>query len=201
MLVNDKQIINFQDILNALKDLTPGQQHIISGVLTVCRILLVSPATSATGERMFSMARRVKTWFEIQYAAAEIQQHCSPALSKRLDRQDTATWCRKRICWEEPEQKKELWNIYKRGLINPSVKELKALYMLYCRTSVKQELIGVGVHLLQAVCLNGLLKFRLLTAIRLIVLMMKYDSLFYSLWFVLYFSHQYVHVFIHLYIS
>lgn len=75
---------------------------------------------------------------EIQYAAAEIQQHCSPALSKRPDRQDTATWCRKRICWEEPEQKKELWNIYKRGLINPSVKELKALYMLYCRTSVKQ---------------------------------------------------------------
>lgn len=138
MLVNDKQIINFHDILNAVKDLTPGQQHIISGVLTVCRILLVSPATSATGERMFSMARRVKTWFEIQYAAAEIQQHCSPALSKRLDRQDTATWCRKRICWEEPEQKKELWNLYKRGLINPSVKELKALYMLYCQTSVKQ---------------------------------------------------------------
>jgi hypothetical protein len=58
----DKQIINFQDILNTVKDLSPGQKHLISEVLIVCRILLVNPATSATGERMFSMARRVKTW-------------------------------------------------------------------------------------------------------------------------------------------
>lgn len=28
----------------------------------VCKLLLVNPATSATGERPFSMTRRVKTW-------------------------------------------------------------------------------------------------------------------------------------------
>ena len=28
----------------------------------ICKLLLVNPATSATGERSFSMARRVKTW-------------------------------------------------------------------------------------------------------------------------------------------
>lgn len=62
MLINDKQITHFHDILDAVKSLSPGQKHIISEVMAVCKLILVSPATSATGERMFSMARRVKTW-------------------------------------------------------------------------------------------------------------------------------------------
>ena len=32
-------------------------------VIVICKLLLVNPATSATGERSFSMPRRVKTWF------------------------------------------------------------------------------------------------------------------------------------------
>ena len=34
----------------------------ITEVIVICKLLLVNPATSATGERSFSMARRVKTW-------------------------------------------------------------------------------------------------------------------------------------------
>ena len=34
----------------------------ISEVITICKLLLVNPATSATGERSFSTARRIKTW-------------------------------------------------------------------------------------------------------------------------------------------
>ena len=30
--------------------------------IIICKLLLVNPVTSATGERSFSMTRRVKTW-------------------------------------------------------------------------------------------------------------------------------------------
>ena len=30
--------------------------------IVICKLLLVNPATSATGERSFSVARRGKTW-------------------------------------------------------------------------------------------------------------------------------------------
>ena len=34
----------------------------INEVISVCKLLLVNPATSASGERSFSTARRLKTW-------------------------------------------------------------------------------------------------------------------------------------------
>ena len=34
----------------------------ITEVIVICKLLLVNPATSVTGERSFSMARRVKGW-------------------------------------------------------------------------------------------------------------------------------------------
>ena len=34
----------------------------ISEVISVCKLLLVNPATSASGERSFSTAGRLKTW-------------------------------------------------------------------------------------------------------------------------------------------
>ena len=35
----------------------------ITEVIVICKLLLVNPATSATGGLSFSMARRVKTWW------------------------------------------------------------------------------------------------------------------------------------------
>ena len=37
----------------------------INEVIMVCKLILVDPATSATGERSFSTARRLKTWLRL----------------------------------------------------------------------------------------------------------------------------------------
>ena len=42
----------------------------INEVVVICKLLLVNPATGASGERSFSMARRVKTWL-----CANMKQH------------------------------------------------------------------------------------------------------------------------------
>ena len=62
MLIKDAQINCFADVLKVVKSLTDYERHMITEVIVICKLLLVNPATSATGERSFSMARRVKTW-------------------------------------------------------------------------------------------------------------------------------------------
>ena len=49
-------------LTEAVKSLTEHERHMITEVIVICKLLLVNPATSAIGERSFSMARRVKTW-------------------------------------------------------------------------------------------------------------------------------------------
>ena len=48
----------------SVKSLTDHERHMITEIIVICKLLLVNPATSVTGdhERSFSMARRVKTW-------------------------------------------------------------------------------------------------------------------------------------------
>ena len=62
MLIKDAQINCFADVLKAVQSLTDHERHMITEVIVICKLLLVNPATSATGEQSFSMARRVKTW-------------------------------------------------------------------------------------------------------------------------------------------
>ena len=63
MLIKDAQINCFADVLKAVKCLTDHERHMITEVIVICQqLLLVNPATSATGERSFSMDIRVKTW-------------------------------------------------------------------------------------------------------------------------------------------
>ena len=38
------------------------EKYLIPNIITTCKLLLVNPATSATPERSFSLARRVTTW-------------------------------------------------------------------------------------------------------------------------------------------
>ena len=59
VLIKDAQINWFADVLKAVKSLTDHERHMITEAIVLCKLLLVEPATSATGER--SMARRVKT--------------------------------------------------------------------------------------------------------------------------------------------
>ena len=65
MLIKDAQINCFADILKAIKSLTEHERHMITEVIVICKLLLVNPATSATGERSFSMAGRVKMWLRV----------------------------------------------------------------------------------------------------------------------------------------
>ena len=59
---NDSQFVCFHDILVKIKELPEPEKSMISHIITICKLLLVNPATSASGERSFSTARRLKTW-------------------------------------------------------------------------------------------------------------------------------------------
>jgi hypothetical protein len=62
LLVKGNEFQCFPDILTAVKNLHPHERQLIDNVITLCKLIHVNPATSATGERSFSTARRVKTW-------------------------------------------------------------------------------------------------------------------------------------------
>ena len=52
---------NFEEIVRDLQS-TPQHQRLICNVITIIRLVLTNGSTSATAERSFSMARRMKTW-------------------------------------------------------------------------------------------------------------------------------------------
>ena len=54
VLVKDAQINCFADVLKAVKSLSDHEKYMITEVIVICKLLLVNPATSATGERSFS---------------------------------------------------------------------------------------------------------------------------------------------------
>ena len=55
------KILHFSD-LHQLLIKVPEDRQLIPNVILVCMLLLVNPATSATAERSFSLARRIETW-------------------------------------------------------------------------------------------------------------------------------------------
>ena len=62
ILMNGYDITCFDDILDKIKELQAPQRRMVNEIVTICKLLLVNPATSAAGERSFSAARRLKTW-------------------------------------------------------------------------------------------------------------------------------------------
>ena len=52
----------FDVIIFKIKELLTPERKMINEVITVCKLILVIPATSTAGERTFSTARRLKTW-------------------------------------------------------------------------------------------------------------------------------------------
>ena len=61
VLFKEEKAVCFKDIVSHLKGLGK-KKELIPNVVTICKLLLVNPATTATAERSFSLARRVKTW-------------------------------------------------------------------------------------------------------------------------------------------
>ena len=58
----DGDCLCFVDIIVKIKELLTPERKMINEVITVCKVILVNPATSAAGERSFSTAQRLKTW-------------------------------------------------------------------------------------------------------------------------------------------
>ena len=61
VLMKDGEFTCFEDILAKIKQLSEAVKCMITEIITLCKLLLVNPATSAAGERSFSSARRLKT--------------------------------------------------------------------------------------------------------------------------------------------
>ena len=54
--------LHFHHLLKEMRLLENPENKFLVNVCKICRILAVNPASSATAERTFSLARRVKTW-------------------------------------------------------------------------------------------------------------------------------------------
>ena len=52
----------FDNIIVKIKELPNPEREMIKEVITLCKLILVNPATSAADERSFSTARRLKSW-------------------------------------------------------------------------------------------------------------------------------------------
>ena len=62
VLMKYKQIEHFHDLLIEMRLLENPEKKFLVNVCKICRILAVNPASSATAERNFSLARSVNTW-------------------------------------------------------------------------------------------------------------------------------------------
>ena len=62
VLLKEGDFLCFDDIVLKIKELPTPERKMINEIISVCRLLLVNLATSASGERLFSTTRRLKTW-------------------------------------------------------------------------------------------------------------------------------------------
>lgn len=69
-MFKEEKIVCFQEVVNHIKKIDQAQRLLIPNVVTICKLLLVNPATTATAERSFSLARRIKTWLRSKMLAA-----------------------------------------------------------------------------------------------------------------------------------
>ena len=53
---------HFDDILTSLQAISKTERSLIPNIVSIVKVVFVSGATTATPERSFSMARRIKTW-------------------------------------------------------------------------------------------------------------------------------------------
>ena len=54
--------VHFNYIVDKSKTISPQKRVIINNLFTIIKIVLTTGATSATPERYFALARRIKTW-------------------------------------------------------------------------------------------------------------------------------------------
>ena len=87
-IFKDTTPVCFDDIHKHLKNMPREERLLMPNVIIVSQLLLVNPATSATPERSFSLARRVKTWLRSTMAQKRFNGALS-ILSSHKDLADT----------------------------------------------------------------------------------------------------------------
>ena len=65
VLLKDGDFLCLDDIIVKIKELLTPERKMINEVITVSKLILVDPVTSAAGERSFPTARRLKTWLRL----------------------------------------------------------------------------------------------------------------------------------------
>ena len=60
--MKDGEFTCLDDVLPRIKQLSETEKCMINEIITICKLLLVNPATSAAGKRSFSSAWRLKMW-------------------------------------------------------------------------------------------------------------------------------------------
>ena len=60
-VLKDGDYFCFDEIIVKIKELPNPEREMVKEVITLCKLILVNPATSAAGERSFSTARGLKT--------------------------------------------------------------------------------------------------------------------------------------------
>ena len=93
VILNGNIVECFDDILKCVK----GQQHqlmMMPAIVNLLKLLLVNPATFATAERSFSLARRLKTWMRSTMLPGRLNAiailHEHKTLTDRLNLTDIA---------------------------------------------------------------------------------------------------------------
>ena len=66
VLLKDGDYFCFDDITVKIKELPNPEWEMIKEVITLCKLILVNPATSAASERSFSTARGLKTCLHLR---------------------------------------------------------------------------------------------------------------------------------------
>ena len=74
VLMKGNDIQCFDDILSAIQSMDVNERQFIDFVVTLCKLIHVNSATSASGERFFSTARRGKTWLRSKMTQAHFTQ-------------------------------------------------------------------------------------------------------------------------------
>ncbi len=92
MFMNEKPNC-FKDVVDHMKVLQQ-QRSLIPNINTICKLLLVNPATTATAERSFSLARRIKTWMRSKMLAPRFNSlailHSHKSLTDGVNLKDVA---------------------------------------------------------------------------------------------------------------
>ena len=79
----------FRDILDEVESLPKGQLCLLPDAVKILGLLLVNPTTTATPERPFSLARRIKTWLHSTSTATRLNSlsilHAHKSVTDSID--------------------------------------------------------------------------------------------------------------------